>query len=108
MRGGTKCQEETEQAPPGEAGQEAAEEKDRDDGAAQVQEEWEAQDPGPARAATVSAPSADSESRIARACHVLTSAARNVTWQWCAKARPITRKSKAVAPSVSRRAERRV
>lgn len=59
MRGGTKCQEETEQAPPGEAGQEAAEEKDRDDGAAQVQEEWEAQDPGPARAATVSAPSAD-------------------------------------------------
>ena len=48
-----------EQAPPGEAVQEVAEEGDKDEAVVQVQEEWEARDPGPARAASVSARSAD-------------------------------------------------
>ncbi len=48
-----------EQAPPGEAGQEAAEERDKDEVVVQVREGWEVREPGPARAASVSARSAD-------------------------------------------------
>ena len=48
-----------EQAPPGEAGQEAAREGDKDEAAVQVREEWEARDPGLARGASVSVRSAD-------------------------------------------------
>ena len=59
FKGGNKCPEVMEQALPGEAGQEAAEEGDKDEVAVQVQEEWEVRDPGPARAASVSARSAD-------------------------------------------------
>ena len=58
-------------------------------------------------AASASAPSVDNEFRTSRAHRALTSAAPDVAWQWCVKARPTTRRSKAVAPSVSRRAERR-
>jgi len=56
---------------------------------------------------SASAPNAANEYRTRRARRVSMNVARAVAWRWCAKARPITRRSKAVAPTVSRRTERR-
>jgi hypothetical protein len=58
-------------------------------------------------AGSVSAPSVDNVFHIAPAYRASKSDARAVEWRWCVKDHHTTKRSKAVAPSVSRRAERR-